>query len=137
MPEDTMFHIQHPFDGLSLVHRFEFSGATNTVKYNSRYTAKGVERRIIERDNTVLFFGPDPCKTVFDKISSVFNHITGLSSVRDRQDDDPSSEIINVAVSPNFPLPKGERFEGLGNQGLIVKTDANMVQVLDDVTLGE
>ncbi|RUS13354.1 carotene dioxygenase [Endogone sp. FLAS-F59071] len=136
IPEDnTMYHIQHPFDGLSLVHRFEFSGASNTVKYNSRYTAKGVERRIIKGDKTVLFFGPDPCKTFWGKVTSVFSHIAGMTDVRDRQDDDPSSEIINVAVSPNFPLPKGERFEGLGDQGLVVKTDANMVQVLDDVTL--
>ncbi|RUP49150.1 carotene dioxygenase [Jimgerdemannia flammicorona] len=133
--DNSMYHIQHPFDGLSLVHRFEFDGSSNTVTYNSRYTAKGVEKRIIERDNTLLFFGPDPCKTVFDKISSVFHHITGMGKIRDRQDNDPSSEIINVAVTPNYPIPRGERFEGLGSQGLVVKTDANMVQVLDEVTL--
>ncbi|RUP47684.1 carotene dioxygenase [Jimgerdemannia flammicorona] len=135
LPDGSMYHIQHPFDGLSLVHRFEFSGSSNTVKYNSRYTAKGVEKRIVERDNTVLFFGPDPCKTVFDKISSFFHHITGMGKMRARQEADPTSEIINVAVTPNFPLPKGDRFDSLSDQGLVVKTDANMVQVLDEVTL--
>ncbi|KAI8376534.1 putative carotene oxygenase [Radiomyces spectabilis] len=130
-------HISHPFDGLAMLHRFEINGETQTVKYSSRHTSHGVERRIGERDPTLLTFGPDPCKTIFGRMQTVYHHISRFGSNAKLQENDPEFDMVNVTITPNFPL--GERLEaetGIPRgQALVIKRDANTLQVVDNTTL--
>ncbi|KAG2202662.1 hypothetical protein INT47_002094 [Mucor saturninus] len=131
------FHIGHPFDGLAMLHRFEISGETQTVKYNSRHTSHGVEKRIGQRDPTLLTFGPDPCKTIFGRIQSVYHHISKFGSNAVLQESDAEFDMVNVTITPNFPL--GERLENetgvKRGEALVVKRDANTLQVVDPESL--
>ncbi|KAF7730095.1 hypothetical protein EC973_003041 [Apophysomyces ossiformis] len=129
------FHIGHPFDGMAMLHRFEIHG--NQVLYSSRHTSRGVERRIRERDPTLLTFGPDPCKTIFGRIQSVYHHLSKFSSNAKLQESDPEFDMVNVTITPNFPL--GERLQretGVDHHNaLVVKRDANTLQLVDGKTL--
>ncbi|KAG1463901.1 hypothetical protein G6F46_002693 [Rhizopus delemar] len=131
------FHVGHPFDGLAMLHRFEISGEDQSIRYNSRHTSHGVERRIGKRDPTLLTFGPDPCKTIFGRIQSIYHHISKLGSNAALQENDPEFEMVNVTVTPNFPL--GEKLEeetGVKRgEAVVVKRDANTLQVVDKDTL--
>ncbi|RUS21095.1 putative carotene-dioxygenase [Endogone sp. FLAS-F59071] len=125
--------ISHPFDGLSQVHRFEFLGASNTVRYNSRYTARGYEKRIERRDDTMIMFGRDPCQTTLGQLQSFYHRLlSNHEAKRKMHEEDPSSENINVTVTPNFPLPKEMTDDKLV---VVVKTDANILQLIDAETL--
>ncbi|RUP44501.1 carotene dioxygenase [Jimgerdemannia flammicorona] len=133
LPNGQTHHIVHPFDGLSQVHRFEFLGASNTVRYNSRYTARGVERRIERGDDTIIMFGQDPCQTTLGRMQSFFHRLMAdPKEARKMHDEDPSSESINVTVTPNFPLPKEMTDDKLV---VVVKTDVNIMQLIDAETL--
>ena len=123
-----------------MLHRFEIHGGENPhVTYNSRHTATGVVSRILRDDSTLVFFGPDPCKTIFGRIQSVYHQISdsGQGVVEKRMKTDAEGENINVAMAPNFPL--GEELEkewGVdAGMALVVKTDANMMQLIDNETL--
>ena len=131
------FHIGHPFDGLAMLHRFEISGEEQSVKYNSRHTSHGVERRIGQRDPTLLTFGPDPCKTIFGRIQSVYHHISKFGANAALQENDAEFDMVNVTVTPNFPLGADlEQETGVKRgEGLVVKRDANTLQVVDPETL--
>ncbi|CEJ04660.1 hypothetical protein RMCBS344292_18615 [Rhizopus microsporus] len=137
MNNGDTFHIEHPFDGLAMLHRFEISGETQEIHYNSRHTSHGTERRYKEQDKTLLTFGPDPCKTIFGRIQSVFHHIVKYSTNVALLEKDPEFEMVNVTITPNFPL--GERLEketGIKRgDALVVKRDANTLQVVDKDTL--
>ncbi|CAO3621419.1 unnamed protein product [Cunninghamella blakesleeana] len=128
-------HISHSFDGLAILHRFKIQG--NKVEYSSRHTSHGVEKRIIENDPTLLTFGPDPCKTIFGCIQSVYHHISKFGSNARLQENDPEFDMVNVTITPNFPL--GESLEKELNikrgQALVVKRDANTLQLVDKDTL--
>lgn len=128
--------ISHPFDGLGQVHRFEFLGASNTVRYNSRYTARGYEKRIERQDDTMITFGRDPCKTTLGRLQSFYHRLLSnhVAERKKMHEEDPSSENINVTVTPNFPLPKEMTDDKLV---VVVKTDANMLQLIDAETLGK
>ncbi|CAF2675408.1 unnamed protein product [Rotaria sp. Silwood2] len=139
-PDGSVFHFNHPFDGLAMLHRFEIHGGNNPrVTYTSRHTANGVKSRIIRNDSTLVFFGPDPCKTIFGRIQSVYHQLLGLcrGELEQRMRMDPEGENINVAIAPNFPL--GEDLEkqwGVdAGMALVVKTDANILQLVDHQTL--
>jgi torulene dioxygenase len=123
-----------------MLHRFEIHGGSNPrVTYTSRHTANGVKSRIIRNDSTLVFFGPDPCKTIFGRIQSVYHQLLdfGRGEIERRMRTDPEGENINVTISPNFPL--GEDLEqqwGVdAGMALVVKTDANMLQLVDNETL--
>lgn len=138
--DGSLFHFHHPFDGLAMLHRFEIHGGENArVIYTSRHTATGVESRILQDDSTLVFFGPDPCKTIFGRIQSVFHQIRdhGQGVIERRMQTDAEGENINVAIAPNFPLPDDlEKEWGIdAGMALVVKTDANMIQLVDNVTL--
>ena len=131
------FHIGHPFDGLAMLHRFEINGETQTVKYNSRHTSHGVERRIGQRDPTLLTFGPDPCKTIFGRIQSMYHHISKFGTNAALQENDAEFDMVNVTVTPNFPLGVDlEQETGVKRgEALVVKRDANTLQVVDPESL--
>lgn len=122
-----------------MLHRFEVSGETQTVKYNSRHTSHGLEQRIREGDKTLLTFGPDPCKTIFGRMQTFFAHITSFNEVARRQENDPEYDMVNVTVTPNFPL--GERLEAetgvMRGEALVVKRDADTLQLVDNQTLSK
>lgn len=139
-PDGPTFHFNHPFDGLAMLHRFEIHGGDNPrVTYTSRHTANGVKSRIIRNDSTLVFFGPDPCKTIFGRIQSMYHQLRdfGRGEITRRMQTDPEGENINVTITPNFPL--GEDLEkewGVdAGMALVVKTDANMLQLVDNETL--
>ncbi|BFZ61322.1 hypothetical protein YB2330_002386 [Saitoella coloradoensis] len=147
-PDGTRFQFKHPFDGLSLLHRFEIHGTTGTedghgegayVIYSSRHTAHGVKKRIIKNDSTLVFFGPDPCRTIFSRIQSIYHqfHDIGAGVSRHRMETDAEGENINVTITPNFPLPARleDEWGVRRGMGLVVKTDANMLQVVDEESL--
>ncbi|PRP88529.1 dioxygenase [Planoprotostelium fungivorum] len=139
-PDGTIFHFHHPFDGLSMIHRFEIRKSDTTkVYYSSRHVANGVEKRIGQKDSTLVFFGPDPCKTVFGKVQSVWNQVRdqGKGTIARRMEEDAQGENINVTVTPNFPLSREmeETFHEDHGLALVVKTDGNMLQLLDKDTL--
>lgn len=131
------FHIGHPFDGLAMLHRFEINSETQSVKYSSRHTSHGVERRIGQRDPTLLTFGPDPCKTIFGRIQSVYHHISKFGANAALQENDAEFDMVNVTVTPNFPLGDAlEQETGVKRgEALVVKRDANTLQVVDPESL--
>ncbi|ORY02234.1 carotenoid oxygenase [Basidiobolus meristosporus CBS 931.73] len=125
---DKPYSIQHWFDGLSQIHRFEIRDSH--VAYRNRNTAKGKEEKFRQGlGMDEITFGQDPCQTIFDKYFTIFKEVTGLQP-KDRRPDEAN---IGVTVSLNFP--------GVSNvndgpvQNLVVKTDANALQSLDPVTL--
>ena len=139
-PDGSVFHFNHPFDGLAMLHRFEIHGGDDPrVTYTSRHTANGVKSRIIRDDSTLVFFGPDPCRTIFGRIQSVYHQLLdfGRGEIGRRMRTDPEGENINVTISPNFPLSEDLEKEWGVNAGmsLVVKTDANMLQLIDNQTL--
>ncbi|KAJ2955341.1 hypothetical protein NQZ79_g8644 [Umbelopsis isabellina] len=138
LEDGSTYHIKHPFDGLAMLHRFEINGKDNSVLYNSRHTSNGVKRRIIESDPTLLTFGPDPCKTIFGKIQSVYLHITHMSRNAREMEADPEFDMVNVTITPNFPLGKtlGNETGVPQGEAVVVKRDANTLQLVDKNTLG-
>lgn len=120
-----------------MLHRFEINGETQSIKYNSRHTSNGVERRIKEQDPTLLTFGPDPCKTIFGRIQSVFHHISKYQENEELKELDAEFDMVNVTITPNFPLGKALEKECNIKRGkaLVVKRDANTLQLVNSETL--
>lgn len=153
------YSITHPFDGIAQIHRFTFNDPKTKgshenkgrITYSSRYTSKGVEKRIDDGDETLLFFGQDTFKTVTQRITSVVRQVSGLltGTTKKRWEEDPSSETVNITVTPNFPfaaaVQRGASTEvewddgsdDYSELGIVMKTDANMLQLLDRETLGK
>ncbi|KAI8072594.1 carotenoid oxygenase [Gongronella butleri] len=129
------YHITHPFDGLAMLHLFRIDG--NSVTYRSRHTSNGLEKRIQDRDPTLLTFGPDPCRTIFGRMQSFFCHLTGFGTDKVACETDPEYELVNVTITPNFPIgPMLERETGVSRgEALVVKRDANTLQLVDRETL--
>ena len=138
LEDGTTYHIKHPFDGLAMLHRFEINGVHNSVSYCSRHTSNGVKRRIIQKDPTLLTFGPDPCKTIFGRMQSVFHHISRMRKNASDMEEDPEFDMVNVTITPNFPIGRDleEKTGVLPGQAVVVKRDANTLQLVDGNTLG-
>ncbi|KAG2221753.1 hypothetical protein INT45_003393 [Circinella minor] len=137
MDNGDTHHIGHPFDGLAILHRFEISGQTQTVKYTSRHTSHGLEQRIRDDDKTLLTFGPDPCKTIFGRMQTFYHHITEFHQTMARQEEDPEYDMVNVTITPNFPIGKRlEQETGVKRgEAVVVKRDADTLQLVDKETL--
>ncbi|RUS32765.1 hypothetical protein BC938DRAFT_474364, partial [Jimgerdemannia flammicorona] len=87
--------------------RFEFLGNSNSIRYTSRYTALGIAKRNERRDDTYLVFGRDPCQTTLGRFQSFYRRFTADPKATQRmRDEDPSSENINITLTPNVPLAK-------------------------------
>ncbi|KAI8390964.1 carotenoid oxygenase [Radiomyces spectabilis] len=128
--------IQHAFDGLPFMHRFELSASQQKVRYNSRNLASQVEKDIIATGETQgIFFGHMP-------LFSVWQHIKTLIYRFDRmvlrppkwRDISPSSQMVGVTATPNYPLPPGANGSDDAHV-LVSKTDANMMQHIHSDTL--
>ncbi|RUP47492.1 hypothetical protein BC936DRAFT_145676 [Jimgerdemannia flammicorona] len=114
--------------------RFEFLGNSNSIRNTSRYTALGIAKRNERRDDTYLVFGRDPCQTTLGRFQSFYRRFTADPKATQRmRDEDPSSENINITLTPNVPLAKEMTEDKLV---LVVKMDGNLLQLLDSATLG-
>ncbi|KXS15063.1 hypothetical protein M427DRAFT_70166 [Gonapodya prolifera JEL478] len=125
------YKVQHWFDGLSMVHRFEL--ISGDVFYRSRMCASSYEAHIRLTGSTGVTFGQrDPTLSTFGRLTSMFR--SGAVN--------PPEGNAAVTVAPNWPLPtalesrvkdrKGDKI-----QTLVGKTDANVLMSLDPVTLEE
>lgn len=137
---NTTFRVNHWFDSLSLVHRFQIHApdaehSVARVTHSSRSTCDGLIARIEKTGVRAGFtFGAkyDPCLSFFQKLQSVF---------RPASYPEPDDICCSVTMSADFPgLSRiGEKLEG-GHSGteittLCNKTDSTMLQMLDPETL--
>ncbi|ORY99732.1 carotenoid oxygenase, partial [Absidia repens] len=126
--------ITHAFDGLAYIHRFEFDAAQQKVRYNSRHTAKTLEKEVLENP----FGGYATYGTVY-AIGAAWHRFMDFLARSNKkglryEDMDPSSRSVNVTLTPNFPLPS--TWDGTPQQRILVaKTDSNTLQKVHHDTL--
>lgn len=119
-------HIRHFFDGFTQNHRFHIKDK-HTVEYTCRSSCDTLKNMYREGDakmSRVTSFGPrDPCQTYFQKFLSVVKMPFEQSNVK--TDDLLAADIVNVGVT----IKKDTQ------GGLVARTDSNVFQTLDPVTL--
>jgi hypothetical protein len=98
-----------------------------------------VERKLSEDPsfNTLFFGHTDPAINIFVKLYRAYKRLRAMNMDMDGRK--PSDAMIGVTPTPNFPLGK-EHFTDVykvGDQVLVSKTDANMLQLLDAESLGK
>lgn len=109
-------HIDHWFDGLAVLHRFQIENGQ--VTYSSRHLAAGLQRYIQATGRTdYLSFANDPCLGLFQKVMTLF---------RRKVVDPESGERVQ-----NLPVTVGH----LGQNLMVTRTDANLLQAFDPDTL--
>jgi len=100
----------HWFDGLTVLHKFTIEGSK--VKYQSRKMVPKIEEYVVKNGSYPgVTFGSDPCKTTFQKVSSVFI-----------QQKPQGEDNVGVTI-------------GMLRDKLISKTDANSFLEIDPETL--
>ncbi|KAG1456140.1 hypothetical protein G6F56_006901 [Rhizopus delemar] len=123
------FTIRHAFDGLPMVHRFQLNGDQNSVTYNSRHTAKSLEKEIQSDTRGLVFFGHVINLSFWywfkDSLVRFYKLVLFPSSKN------PDGASVGVTVTPNYPLPLGINKE----KSLVTKTDANILQKIHADTL--
>ena len=138
--KQTTFKVNHWFDNLAQVHRFQIhppdsQNGSVRVTHNSRSTCDGTIENIKKTGNLDSFtFAKkyDPCKSLFQKLQSVFQ------SAPEKTANEHSSA---VTLSPNFPgLSKIGQKASIGHTAdtsrtLCNKTDSSTMQMLDPDTL--
>ncbi|KAI7858982.1 carotenoid oxygenase [Circinella umbellata] len=131
--------IKHAFDGLPFMHRFELSSERQAVRYNARNLAGSFERQMIEkRSKSSVFFGHVQNLSIWERCIATVQRFREIffSGIIDRSD--PSSMMVGVTPTPNFPMPVNwvERSkELLGEHHLVSKTDLNVLQQIHANTL--
>ena len=125
------FAINHWFDGLSQIHRFDIIDS-KTVTYNSRHTCDSLIEYYRQQGGIGSRFsfaqGRDPCRSVLGKFMSVFKSYPPIKSRKF------SDANVGVTVSTDFPgLPSTATSGNIGN--LYAKTDAPVFQALHPQTL--
>ncbi|KAI9490811.1 carotenoid oxygenase [Zychaea mexicana] len=130
--------IQHAFDGLPFVHRFELSSERQAVRYNNRLISDAVERRLVADPNAnEIFFGHIPNLSTWRSFTNLLGRIAGMATSTRKSEMDPSDDTVGVTVTPNFPLPS--KFGSVANSDndhvLVTKTDANILQQVHSNTL--
>ncbi|KAI8584466.1 hypothetical protein K450DRAFT_295994 [Umbelopsis ramanniana AG] len=114
------YEIQHWFDGLAQIHRFEIDN--EKVTYRSRNTATALEETIRQGENRGNSFAQDVCQVVFSKSSTVMKEI--------RKEDLNPLEMSNVGVVVAVDFP------GVQNPDVVtIFTDHVKIQNLDWKTL--
>lgn len=113
---DGTVHIDHWFDGLAVLHRFEI--LDGTITYRNRHIARGLERYIGERGRAdYLSFANDPCLNVFEKVMTQFRG--------GPNDPDTGRAVQNADVTVGR----------LGADQFVCKTDGNVLQPFDPNSL--
>ncbi|KNE55150.1 hypothetical protein AMAG_01073 [Allomyces macrogynus ATCC 38327] len=127
--EDSGAHkvveIDHWFDGFSLMHRFEVE--QGKVYYRNRFTSETQEKTMKETGTLPLSFAQSqgPTDTFFKKFFQATLDV-------------PKEFNVNVSVTPRFPLFLGTDVppgQPTTRPILLAKTDANILQELDETTL--
>ncbi|CAO3642137.1 unnamed protein product [Cunninghamella blakesleeana] len=129
--EKNTITLNHAFDGMPFLHRFEISSERQQVRYNSRNLATKVEEKIKDGEVCIFFGHVVHHSTVWGQFChflKVFNNLVFQSRLNNLIDRDPSSEMVGVTPTPNFPLPKGVNFINKDLPVLVAKTDANLLQ---------
>lgn len=138
--KDTTFRVNHWFDYLSQVHRFQIHAPDTDhpsvrVTHNSRLTCDGLVKRIQETGDRggFSFAGKyDPCMSFFQKVRSLFRPVPH---------DGPRDVDVCVTLSTNFPglsgtgEPSTKTHDGTKIATLVNKTDNSLMQFLDPQTL--
>ncbi|CAO3622865.1 unnamed protein product [Cunninghamella echinulata] len=125
--------ITHAFDGLAYVHRFEFDGKNQKLRYNSRQTSKDFEKNIVED----RLGGHSSFGTFYNSNVSSWERFMDFlkrSGKRITNDLPPSSTSVNVTITPNYPLPNNIAFKKDGFS-LVAKTDLPNLQKIHHDTL--
>lgn len=120
------------------MHRFEVNGSTQTLKYNSRMLAKSLETEIKNKSfKGLIFFGHIPEMTFPQWLYNFYVRFNNLIlSPKPRHDGRPDGQSVGVTVTPNFPLPARIK-KADGENVLVSKTDANVLQKIHAETLGK
>ena len=97
------------------------------MEYRSRFTAKTLYKKI-QKDGRYkgVCFGQDLCQSTFMKFLGLFRPIEGFGDGKNAD-----SANVSVSITPDFPVLKN----GKPSHEVIVKTDASMIQVIDEQTL--
>ncbi|PSN75136.1 putative dioxygenase [Corynespora cassiicola Philippines] len=140
--QGNTFAVDHLFDGISQVHRFQLKGSEDansgsTVTFNSRIVAtKLVEE--IKKKGTADWYSmatkPDPSTTYVERLSQL---------IQASEHDEPNDGKVNIGVtlSVNTPGLKSKQQkvysnkEDIGVKTLHTKTDGSIMQQIDPVTL--
>jgi torulene dioxygenase len=120
------------------MHRFEVNGQTQTLKYNSRLLAKGLESRIKDKKfKGGLFFGHIPQMTFYEwLVDFYFRFMNFVLFPKPRKGNRADGQSVGVTVTSNFPLPLSI-IKSNNENVLVTKTDANVLQKIHSETLGE
>jgi len=65
--------VNHWFDGMAMLHRFEIDGSTDTAEYTSRFLRTDAYEGFREGTISVSEFATDPCEGVFGSFFSYFS----------------------------------------------------------------
>lgn len=138
----STFTVNHWFDSFAQIHRFHLhkpavgQQSIFRVTYNSRLTSDGLNKKIKETgklDGFTFAAKYDPCKSLFQKVQSVFQPPPEPIA--------PNEMGSAVTLSVNFPgLSKtGDKLnrahDSSGIVSLTNKVDASVMQLLDSETL--
>ncbi|KZT06918.1 carotenoid oxygenase [Laetiporus sulphureus 93-53] len=131
--------IQHWFDGLAMHHRFEIYPGGQRVSYRSHKGAEDFEKRIADAGSYPGFsFGQkgDPCQGIFRKFFTVFRTLRDMNVPAMQT---PSGQSVSVTLTPDMPGWKVDHLNlpspSSGPRYLVAKTDADILQLLDPITL--
>lgn len=143
--ENAAFDVQHWFDGLGMVHRFDIVGGDSpSVSYTCRRTAIAREEQVQQPrgwpERTTFAQARDPCESYFAKFKTFFWDIPNPGALP--RNTPPDGDNVNVALLPGIAglgalVGGASAFKkGHGRPPFIVATtDANRLQVLDSETL--
>lgn len=140
--QGNTFAVDHLFDGISQVHRFQLNAAKDTksgatVLFNSRVVASKLVNEIKTKGHADWYSmatKPDPSTTYVERLSQL---------IKASESDEPNDGIVNIGVtlSVNVPGLKSRQTkvysdkEDVGVKTLHTKTDGSIMQQIDPVTL--
>lgn len=111
--EDDEVGVDHWFDGMALLHRFEIDGAADLVSYSSRFLRTDAYEGYRDGDLRYSEFATDPCEGIFGRFFSYFT---------------PPEPTDNTSV--NVVEREGETY-ALTETTMPVKFDQETLETLD------
>ncbi|KAI9272628.1 carotenoid oxygenase [Phascolomyces articulosus] len=134
--DEKQYVIQHAFDGLPFVHRFELSAEKQAVRYNNRMIAEDVESNLVKNPNSnQIFFGHVPTWSNWRGFINMLARLGSIAVAPSKNERGRSNEMVGVTVTPNFPLPSKFSLAPNDDHVLVTKTDANILQHVHSTTL--
>ncbi|CAO3637718.1 unnamed protein product [Cunninghamella echinulata] len=116
---------------MPFLHRFEVSSLLQQVRYNSRNIATKAEDNI-KHGHANIYFGHivrhESVWGQFCHFIKLFNKLVIQPGSNPLTEKDPSSEMVGVTPTPNYPLPKNLTSSNKNDRILVTKTDANLLQ---------